>query len=173
MADWLRVEAIVAEIANDLGGIDVLINNAGVGHGGKIEDMKPEEISHTFSVNVVGILYMTKAVVPVMKKQGDGWIININSQSGLYTKPERAVYSGSKWALTGITKVLQSELAANGIRVTGLYPGALELSVDKQGKHHPQQNGIVYQEMIDAVEFVLGRGPGTVVPELGVKNILN
>jgi len=173
ISDWEQVQTAVKSAADELGSIDVLINNAGVGYTGKIEDMEPKNIKHTFDVNVVGLLYLTKAVVPYMKKQGDGYIININSQGGFYARAERAVYAGSKWALTGITKVLQTELAPSKIKVTGLYPGAMEQKMAKGGERGPQANSFNYQEMIDAVEFVLSRDPQTVIPELGIKNLDN
>ena len=173
MTDWLQVDKSVGEIHRTLGSIDVLINNAGVAYGGKIEDMKPENIQHTFDVNVVGALFVTKAVVAFMKQVGDGYIINVNSQGGLYTKPERTLYGGSKWAMTGITKVLQAELAPSGIKVTGLYPGALEQSMSKDGSREPQPNSFPYQDMVEVVEFIISRSAGTVIPELGIKNLAN
>jgi uncharacterized protein len=173
ISKWENVKNAVAAADSELNGVDVLINNAGIARGGKLEDMSPEDIQNIFDVNVVGTLFLTKAVVPIMKRAGDGYIININSQGGLYTKPERALYSGSKWALTGITKVLQAELAPSGIKVTGLYPGAMEQTMVKQGQRNPRQNSLAYQDMVDAVEFVLNRSNGIVVPELGIKNLSN
>jgi NAD(P)-dependent dehydrogenase (short-subunit alcohol dehydrogenase family) len=171
ISDWAQVEAAVGSLADELGRIDVLINSAGVGYSGKIEDADPDHIQHIFDVNVVGTLFLTKAVVAHMRPQGGGYIINVNSTGGISTKPERALYNGSKWALTGITKVLQAELAPFNIKVTGLYPGAMEQTMSKRGVRRPQANSIAYQEMIDAVEFVLSRNPNTVVPELGLKNL--
>ena len=173
VTDWQQVDKSVSEAHKTLGSIDVLINNAGVTYVGRIEDMKPEDIQHTFDVNVVGVLFVTKAVVPFMKQVGDGCIINVNSQAGLYTKPERALYGGSKWAITGITRVLQAELAPSGIKVTGLYPGAMEQTMSKDGEREPQRNSFPYQDMADAVEFIISRSPGTVIPELGIKNLAN
>ncbi len=173
VSSWQQVEVAVKAIVDELGNIDVLINNAGVTYGGRIEDASPESIQHTFDVNVVGALYLTKAVVPFMKQKGDGYIININSQGGLYTKAERALYSGSKWALTGITKVLQTELAPSNIKVTGLYPGALEQTMAKNDQREKRQDGLAYQEMVDAVVFILSRGADIVIPELGLKNLDN
>lgn len=173
VSKWTQVETTIKTIADELGGIDVLINNAGVSNGGKIEDAQPEVIQQTFDVNVVGVLYLTKAVIPYMKKRKGGHIININSQGGLYAKPERSLYGGSKWAITGITKILQVELAPEDIKVTGLYPGAMEQTMATKDGRKPQANSIKYQEMIDAVEFVLSRGPDTVIPELGIKNLDN
>ncbi len=173
VSDWKQVSTATKEVLSEFGNIDVLINNAGVASGGKIEDADPDKIQATFDVNVVGALFLTKALVPAMKQKGDGYIININSQGGFYTKPERALYAGSKWALTGITKVLQAELAPSNIKVTGLYPGAMERKMAVDGKREPQANSIAYREMIEAVEFILSRDTHTVIPELGIKNINN
>ncbi len=170
---WTQVESAVKSIISEYRVIDVLINNAGVTFAGKIEDADPEEIKHIFDVNVVGALFLTKTVVPSMKNKGNGYIININSQGGIYTKAERTLYNGSKWALTGITKVLQAELAPSNIKVTGIYPGAMEQRMKIDGNRGPQDNSFSYQEMADAVDFILSRGPNTSIPELGIKNINN
>lgn len=173
VSKWAQVETAVKSIISEYGDIDVLINNAGVTYASKIEEAVPEEIQHIFDVNVVGVLFLTKAVVPSMKKKSSGCIININSQGGIYTKAERALYNGSKWAVTGITKVLQAELAPSNIKVTGLYPGAMEQRMKINDKRGPQNNSFAYQEMADAVDFILSRGPNTAIPELGIKNINN
>jgi 3-oxoacyl-[acyl-carrier protein] reductase len=173
ISDWNQVSKAVEIAVNELGSIDVLINNAAVAYGGKVEDHNPADIQRTFDVNVVGTLFLVKAVVPHMKQKGGGYIININSQGGLYAKAERTLYAGSKWALTGITKVLQMELASSKIKVTGLYPGAMEQKMVKNGQKGPQDNSFAYSEMIDAVDFILSRDPGTVIPELGIKNLNN
>ena len=173
VSKWAQVESAVKSIISEYGDIDVLINNAGVTFAGKIEDAVPEEIQRIFDVNVVGVLFLTKAVVPSMKKIGNGRIININSQGGIYTKAERTLYNGSKWAITGITKVLQAELAPSNIKVTGLYPGAMEQRMKINGARGPQDNSFSYKEMADAVDFILSRNPNTSIPELGIKNINN
>ena len=168
VSDWRAVESSVSDILEKYDTIDVLVNNASVSNGGKIEEAEAQEIQQSFNVNVVGVLFLIKAVVPAMKQAGRGFIININSQGGLYTKPERALYSGSKWALTGITKVLRAELAPDGIKVAGIYPGALERTMAVDGERSARPGGLPYQDMVDAVRFILSRKSSTVIPELGL-----
>ena len=103
--------------------VDCLINCAGVWIEGPIEKNNADEIKKAISVNVIGTFLMVNAVVPQLKKQKFGKIINISSRAGLNAKPDRSVYNASKWAVTGFTKCLQLELSPFGIGVTGFYPG--------------------------------------------------
>ncbi len=103
--------------------IDCLINCAGIWIKGPVEENKPEEIQNTISVNVLGTILTVNSLVPQLKKQKQGRIINVSSQAGITAKPERSVYNASKWAVTGFTKCIQLELAPFNISVVGFYPG--------------------------------------------------
>jgi len=117
---------------------------------------------------------MTKAVVPAMKQQKSGLIININSQGGLYAKAERSVYTASKWAVTGFTKAMQPELAPFGIAVTGIYPGMLKTDMfNKMGIDKDMSKGLDTKEVAKTVEFLLSFDTPTTFPEIGIKHIAN
>jgi len=109
--------------------IDCLINCAGVWIKGPIEENNGEAIKNTILVNVLGTMLTVNALVPQLKKQKYGRIINISSQAGLNAKAERSVYNASKWAVTGFTKCLQSELAPFNISVVGFYPGFIHTNL--------------------------------------------
>ncbi len=97
MSDYHQVEKCTNEIIEEFGKIDILINNAGLWIQEKLEENDEKRIHDVIDVNLLGTIYMTKAVIPIMKKNQDGIIININSQAGINHKAERVVYNASKW----------------------------------------------------------------------------
>lgn len=118
------VDGVVASILDEFGHIDVLINNAGYGHEGVIEESPLEAIRHQFDVNVFGTVAMIKAVLPSMRERRSGRIINLSSMAGYAPLAGIAYYAGSKFAVEGITGVLAKEVAPFGIKVTALAPGS-------------------------------------------------
>lgn len=115
---------IVENIESTHGAIDVLINNAGYGHEGILEESSLEEMRRQFDVNVFGPVALMKAVLPYMRTRRSGHIINITSMGGYITMPGIAYYCGSKFALEGISEVLAKEVASLGISVTAIAPGS-------------------------------------------------
>jgi len=105
------------------GSIDVLINNAGYGHEGVLEEASMEDIQRQFAANVFGPVAMIKAVLPGMRARRRGRIINVTSMGGFITMPGISFYCGSKFALEGISEALGKEVASFGIHVTSLAPG--------------------------------------------------
>jgi len=127
LLDVTDVEAIgpaVAGIERKIGPVDVLINNAGYGHEGTLEESPIEEMRRQFEVNVFGAVGMMKAVLPSMRQRRAGHIINITSMGGFITMPGISYYCGSKFALEGISEVLAKEVKAFGIAVTAVAPGS-------------------------------------------------
>lgn len=117
-------ERVVRETNERFGGVDVLINNAGVaGPTAAIEDISLEEWTRTFSVNVTGAFLMTQAVVRQMKSRRSGCIVNISTASTVTGLPQRAPYIASKFAVEGLTRNLARELGPFGIRVNAIRPG--------------------------------------------------
>ncbi len=112
------------------GRIDVLVNNAGVGFAGAVEDATTEEISTVFQTNVFGVLQCCRAVVPVMRKQGGGWIVNISSIAGEFGLPFRGVYCASKSALDSFSETLRMELSPARIRVSIVQPGDVRTNIN-------------------------------------------
>lgn len=110
-------------IASKFGQVDVLVNNAGYGSMGAIEEVPEAEIIRQFDVNVYGVLRMIKLVLPYMRKQRSGHILNITSMAGLSGFPGVGIYNGSKFALEGIGEALAKEVGHLGIKVTNVEPG--------------------------------------------------
>lgn len=124
VTDFAAIDPAIARIEADLGPIDVLINNAGYGHEGTLEESPLDEMRRQFDVNVFGAVAMIKAVLPFMRRRGAGHIINITSMGGFITMPGIAYYCGSKFALEGISEVLAKEVKDFGIKVTAVAPGS-------------------------------------------------
>jgi NAD(P)-dependent dehydrogenase (short-subunit alcohol dehydrogenase family) len=113
----------VAAIEKAIGAIDVLINNAGYGHEGILEESSIEDLRRQFEVNVFGAVAMIQAVLPFMRKRRSGHILNITSMGGIITLPGLSYYHGSKFALEGISESLGKEVKDLGIKVTAIEPG--------------------------------------------------
>ncbi|KVK94533.1 oxidoreductase [Burkholderia cepacia] len=124
VTDFDRIDAVVAEIEANVGCVDVLVNNAGYGHEGIMEEAPLAEMRRQFDVNVFGAVAMMKAIVPFMRERRRGRIVNITSMGGHITMPGIAYYCGSKFALEGISEAAGKELEPFGIAVTAVAPGS-------------------------------------------------
>jgi NAD(P)-dependent dehydrogenase (short-subunit alcohol dehydrogenase family) len=124
VTDFEAIAPAVAAITQTVGPIDVLVNNAGYGHEGTLEESPLGDLRRQFDVNVFGAVAMIKAVLPAMRERRSGHIINITSMGGFITMPGIAYYCGSKFALEGITDALAKEVAGFGIKVTAVAPGS-------------------------------------------------
>ncbi|WP_175885347.1 oxidoreductase [Burkholderia sp. BCC0044] len=124
VTDFDRIDGVVADIEAKVGPVDVLVNNAGYGHEGIMEEAPLDEMRRQFDVNVFGAVAMMKAVVPFMRERRRGRILNITSMGGHITMPGIAYYCGSKFALEGISEALGKELEPFGIAVTAVAPGS-------------------------------------------------
>jgi NAD(P)-dependent dehydrogenase (short-subunit alcohol dehydrogenase family) len=124
VSDFDSIDATIEEVAGRVGPIDVLVNSAGYGHEGILEESPLAELRRQFDVNVFGAVAMIKAVLPSMRIRRTGHIINITSMAGLVTFPGISYYCGSKFALEGISEALDKEVRSIGIKVTAVAPGA-------------------------------------------------
>ncbi len=118
------VQAAAQQTLQRFGRIDFLINNAGLGYFGPLDEMPLEQWHHMFDVNVHGLFYCIRAVLPHMKQRRSGHIVNISSIAGLEGIAQAAGYCGTKFAVTGITQSLFRELRDFGIKVTSVHPGS-------------------------------------------------
>ncbi len=125
VTDEGSIAAAVAEGIERFGQIDVLLNNAGYGAYGPLEAFPMERIRRQFDTNVIGLLAVTKAVLPHMRANGSGCIVNISSIGGQITFPLGTLYHGTKFAVEGLSESLHYELAAAGIKVKIVEPGLI------------------------------------------------
>jgi NAD(P)-dependent dehydrogenase (short-subunit alcohol dehydrogenase family) len=123
VTDFDAIPAAVTAAEEQAGAIDVLVNNAGYGHEGVLEESSIDDLQRQFAANAFGPVAMIKAVLPGMRERRRGHIVNVTSMGGFITMPGIAFYCGSKFALEGISEALGKEVAGFGIRVTALAPG--------------------------------------------------
>jgi len=123
--DYEQVKSVFAEIASDLGGIDILINNAGIGLFAPVESMSPEEFRAVLETNLFGVFYCCHEAIPLMKQRGGGYIINISSLAGANAHPQMAAYNASKFGLNGFSEALMQEVRHDGIKVSYIMPGSV------------------------------------------------
>ena len=146
--DVRNVESIqkaVAEIIEKSGRVDVVINNAGVGITGPIEETPTEEIKNNFETNLFGPIEVMKAVLPQMREQKSGLIINITSIAGYMGLPFRGVYSSSKAALEIITESISMEVKSFGVNVVNVAPGDFATNIASGRYHAPVVIGSAYE----------------------------
>ena len=117
-----EIKESVAATIDKFGQIDVLVNNAGIGYFGAIEESEEEEVRRMFEINVFGLAHMTQAVLPFMRKQKSGHILNVASIGGLRSFPGVGFYNATKYAVDGLSESLSKEVAPLGIKVTIVAP---------------------------------------------------
>lgn len=143
--DTNSIQAAVAEVIAKSGAIDVLINNAGVGITGPLEEIPAQEIKNNFDTNLFGPIEVMKAVLPHMRNQKSGLIINITSIAGYMGLPYRSVYSASKGALELITEALRMEVKSFGIHIANVAPGDFATNIAAGRYHAPLVKGSAYE----------------------------
>lgn len=122
VTDPVEVDASVKSAAKHFGRIDVLVNNAGIGYFGAVEESDEAEVRRMFEINFFGLSRMTRAVLPIMRQQRSGHIVNISSIGGLRSFPSLAYYHATKYAVEGFSESLSLEVAPLGIKVTIVEP---------------------------------------------------
>lgn len=157
----------VAECHERMGGIDVLINNAGYGYFAEIGELDLSKMKAQFDTNVFGLVDLTNRVVPEMKERGDGDIVNIASTSGMKGHSHGTAYSASKWAVRGITQCWQAELRPHGVRAVCVCPSEVQTNWGgKTGRNNP--NKLFAPDIADAIMAVLSAERRALWPELAV-----
>lgn len=142
----LSITTAVSQIIKQSGRIDVLINNAGVGITGPLEEIPMQEIKNNFETNFFGPIEVIKATLPQMRLQRSGLIINITSIAGYMGLPYRSIYSASKGALELITEALRMEVKSFGIKITNVAPGDFATNIASRRFHAPVINGSDYEQ---------------------------
>lgn len=123
--DRTATDALVADAARRFGGLDLLVNNAGVGQFSDVASMSDADWDQTIATNLTGVFYCTRAAIPAMKSSGGGWIINIASLAGRNYFPRGAAYCASKAGLVAFSESLMQEVRYDNIRVSVIMPGSV------------------------------------------------
>jgi 3-oxoacyl-[acyl-carrier protein] reductase len=133
-----EVAAAVQHCVEELGGLDVLVNNAGLGSFKLVEETSPDEFRAVLETNLFGVFYCCHEAIPTMKRRKGGYIINISSLAGTNAHPRMAAYNASKFGLNGFSEALMQEVRHDGIKVSYIMPGSVNTYFG--GDHPPDEN---------------------------------
>jgi NAD(P)-dependent dehydrogenase (short-subunit alcohol dehydrogenase family) len=171
------VRAAVDDAAAELGGLDVLVNNAGIGAQGGVEDNPDDEWHRVLDVNVVGMVRVTRAALPYLRASSRAAIVNTASIAATAGLPQRALYSASKGAVAALTRAMAADLLPEGIRVNAVNPGTadtpwvarlLESAADPQAERaalearQPHGRLVSADEVADAIAYLASPATGSV-----------
>ncbi|MGY3519927.1 SDR family NAD(P)-dependent oxidoreductase [Micromonospora sp. PTRAS2] len=175
VTDQKAVEQAVRATEEHLGGIDVLVNNAGRGWYGSIEGMADAEVRRIFELNLFAVLTVIRAVLPGMRTRGSGWIVNMSSVAGLRGVEGFGYYSAAKSALEAVTEVLRAEVAPLGIQVMAVEPGAFRTRAYAGFADEAVEESIpAYLPMLEKVRTAMidqdGKQPGD--PRRGARAVI-
>ena len=195
VTDQSDIDRVVDRILDEEGAVDALINNAGYGQFGPVEDVPTEKVHEQFDVNVYGPHRLIRAVLPGMRRERDGTIVNVSSVAGRVSFPGGGVYSGSKFAVEALSDALRNEVAEFGIDVVVVEPGPVRTSfseravreapgsgseADANGDADADDAGLertgayeAFYALFEETQLVGGDGPGAVDPEGVADAIVN
>jgi short-subunit dehydrogenase len=125
VSEWSQVEGLAQRVRDQFGRCDILVNNAGVPGGGRFAKLSVEDLERVVRVNYLGVLYGTKAFLPMMLEAGRGHIVNVASLAGRFAVPGAAVYTSTKHAVVALSEALYYELSPRGVLVTVVNPGTV------------------------------------------------
>lgn len=166
VTDPESIDAAIRAATSRFGQIDVLVNNAGVGHFSAIEEGDGAAVQHVFDVNVFGLCTVVGAVLPGMRERRSGHIVNVASAGGIVAFPGVGYYNATKWAVFGLSEALQKEVASLGIRVTVAAPSGMRVRSATSAKHFavPQIRSVDYAGTVGSMRQRLlhsfGKQPG-------------
>lgn len=186
ISDDKQVANVINDINMDYERIDCLINCAGMWISGDISKLDQPiynemnelgRIKKVIDTNVFGTVAMIKSIFPIMKKQGYGQIININSQSGVMCEPPFPIYNASKTGTNAFRKAIQNDLAHNNIKITDVCPGLIQTDFYKRAKNELPENvmntGLTPKDVANTVKFVFDLPHEITIPSIEVRNIKN
>jgi 3-oxoacyl-[acyl-carrier protein] reductase len=155
-------------VIEEFGGIDILINNAGIGYFAELADIEPAEFKRIFDINVTGAMLMAREVVPGFKRQGGGAIVNISSTAGTKGFAGGTTYVGTKFALKGMTECWMHELRRHNVRVMLVNPSEVQTRFGGQERAEINPRKLVSEDIADAVVGALLINERGFIPEFSV-----
>lgn len=156
MSDENEIKKMIDKVQKHFGRIDILINNAGRGYDAPVEKIDPKTFIELIQLDLIGPIVATQQVIPIMREQKDGSIVNISSGTALMAIPNMSAYSSLKRALVGISLTARQELKDYGINVSVVYPYATETNFEKNTIKHgvPELDGDGLPMKMDSADFV-------------------
>lgn len=158
MADEQQVKSLVSHVKSKFGRIDILVNNAGVMLQDQVDGVNTEDWRRMVAINVMGLMYVTHAVLPMMKQQNCGHIVNISSVAGRTAHADSGVYNVTKWGVVAFSETLRQESYQHNIRVTVIEPGSIatELADDTTKKQQGEwMQGLTSLESEDIASAIV------------------
>ena len=152
VTDPTSTDRIASQATKAMGGIDLVINNAGYCLAGPFETLTPEQVQDEISVNLIGTLNTCRSVLPHLREAGFGHILNISSLSGVISFPGMTLYTASKFAVTGFSEALAKELSPHGIHVTAVAPGGLRTRFAGESLVMGKRDVAPYRNMVSAMK---------------------
>lgn len=156
-------ESAVARVVSEFGGLDLLVNNAGVGKFSPIQEMSLQDWRVQIDTNLSGVFYLSRAAIPHLKESTDAWILNIGSLAGRNTFAGGVGYNASKFGLLGMTEAMMLDLRYEGIRVSLIMPGSVDTSFGERPAGHKKGWALTSEDVSRAVVDLL-RYPGNALP---------
>ncbi len=186
LSDVNKLSEIIEKINEEYDKIDCLINCAGMWISGDISKLDQpifdemntlDRIKNVIDTNIFGTIAMIKSLFPIMKKQGYGQIININSQSGVMCEPEFPIYNATKQSTNAFRKAIQEDLARNNIKITDVCPGLIKTDFYKRANNElPEEimkNGLTPEDVAQTVKYVFDLPHKITIPCIEVRHIKN
>lgn len=155
VCNYSQVKPLFELTVSQFGGLDILINNAGIGLFQTVEEMTPEDFRSVLETNLFGVFYCCHEAIPLMKQRGGGYIINMSSLAGVNAHPKMAAYNASKFGLNGFSEALMQEVRHDNIKVSYIMPGSVntefggdEPSADQAWQLQPSDIGKVVLDLL-------------------------
>jgi NAD(P)-dependent dehydrogenase (short-subunit alcohol dehydrogenase family) len=160
---------LVAEHRERFGRLDVLVNSAGIGIGGRVEDLSPKHLDLQLGVNLRGLFLVTQAAIPLLR-ESKGWIVNLASIAGTVPTPGLATYGATKAAVIALTRSLNEELDADGVRAIALCPGFVDTPMAEWSGIPPDQM-IRPEDCAEVVRMLLRLSPYARIPQVVIERM--
>ena len=175
LQDNSQIKLCVKKITQDFGSIQVLVNNAGIWQKrGQLEEIGDKQVQEIIQTNLLGTIFFTKYLLPTLREQAEAVIINISSRSGIKAQAGQSVYTASKWAVRGFTKVLVEDLKDTNIKVAGVYQGGTNTDLFRKAgedwSDEKHSRFIPPKELAKIIVFMLSRPKTTWISDVGVES---
>jgi NAD(P)-dependent dehydrogenase (short-subunit alcohol dehydrogenase family) len=162
-------ERLVAAHRERFGGLEVLVNSAGIGIGGRVEDLSTKHFDLQLAVNLRGLFLVTKLCLPMLK-ESKGWIVNLASIAGTIPTPQLPAYGASKAAVISLTRTLNADLEAAGVRAVAICPGFVDTPM-AEWSGIPAEEMIQPEDCAELVRFLLRLSPHARIPQVVIERL--
>lgn len=170
--DKEQIKKTVQKIEVDFNEVQILLNIAGIWQKlNLLENIPEEEVDSVIDTDLVGMIHMTRLVLPILKRQKEAIILNDSSKSGVTAQPGQSVYTAAKWGIRGFTEVLKEDLKETSVKVAAIYQGGTNTGMfNKAGEHINQEKFIRPEDLADVIIFMLSRPPGIWLHDVRVEH---